>query len=52
MAKNTWLLNDGKTVVAGVINQFWSEHHDEEWGRALHDEHKHFEFLLLETMMA
>lgn len=27
-------------------------YHDEEWGRPLHDEAKHFEFLLLETQQA
>lgn len=27
-------------------------YHDEEWGAALHDESKHFEFLMLETMQA
>jgi DNA-3-methyladenine glycosylase I len=27
-------------------------YHDEEWGRPLHDESKHFEFLLLETQQA
>jgi len=27
-------------------------YHDEEWGTPVHDERKHFEFLLLETMQA
>ena len=27
-------------------------YHDEEWGSPLHDERRHFEFLLLETMQA
>ncbi len=27
-------------------------YHDEEWGRPIHDERKHFEFLLLETQQA
>ncbi len=27
-------------------------YHDEEWGSPLHDEQRHFEFLLLETMQA
>lgn len=27
-------------------------YHDEEWGEPVHDERKHFEFLLLETMQA
>lgn len=28
------------------------KYHDEEWGVPLHDEQKHFEFLILETMQA
>jgi DNA-3-methyladenine glycosylase I len=28
------------------------KYHDEEWGSPVHDEQKHFEFLLLETMQA
>jgi DNA-3-methyladenine glycosylase I len=28
------------------------KYHDEEWGTPVHDERKHFEFLLLETMQA
>ncbi len=28
------------------------EYHDKEWGVPLHDEEKHFEFLMLETMQA
>lgn len=27
-------------------------YHDEEWGAPVHDEHRHFEFLLLETQQA
>ncbi len=47
------LLNDGKNR-CGWCNKsvLYQRYHDEEWGRALHDEHKHFEFLLLETMQA
>lgn len=30
----------------------YERYHDEEWGVPLHDEQKHFEFLLLETMQA
>ncbi|TXI98887.1 MAG: DNA-3-methyladenine glycosylase I [Neisseriales bacterium] len=54
MAKKTLeLLNDGKNR-CGWCNKsvLYQRYHDEEWGRALHDEHKHFEFLLLETMQA
>ena len=28
------------------------KYHDEEWGRPVHEERLHFEFLLLETMQA
>ena len=30
----------------------YERYHDQEWGTPLHDENKHFEFLLLETMQA
>lgn len=33
-------------------DDLYRRYHDEEWGRPLHDEAKHFEFLLLETMQA
>lgn len=33
-------------------DDLYRRYHDEEWGRPLHDEDKHFEFLLLETMQA
>lgn len=33
-------------------DDLYRRYHDEEWGRPLHDESKHFEFLLLETMQA
>jgi DNA-3-methyladenine glycosylase I len=51
--KSPELLNDGKNR-CGWCNKsvLYQRYHDEEWGRALHDEHKHFEFLLLETMQA
>ena len=47
------LLNDGKNR-CGWCNKsvLYQRYHDDEWGKALHDEHKHFEFLLLETMQA
>lgn len=54
MAKKTLeLLNDGKNR-CGWCNKsvLYQRYHDDEWGKALHDEHKHFEFLLLETMQA
>ncbi len=51
--KSPELLNDGKNR-CGWCNKsvLYQRYHDEEWGRVLHDEHKHFEFLLLETMQA
>lgn len=54
MAKKTLeLLNDGKNRCNWCNKSvLYQRYHDEEWGRALHDEHKHFEFLLLETMQA
>ncbi len=47
------LLDDGKSR-CGWCNKsvLYQRYHDEEWGRPLHDENKHFEFLLLETMQA
>ena len=32
--------------------EIYERYHDEEWGVPVHDEQKHFEFLLLETMQA
>lgn len=37
-------------VTAG--NQLYEEYHDKEWGRANHDDQKHFEFLILEGAQA
>lgn len=33
-------------------NELYQKYHDEEWGVPVHDDGKHFEFLLLETMQA
>jgi DNA-3-methyladenine glycosylase I len=33
-------------------NPFYVRYHDEEWGRPIHDDHQHFEYLLLETFQA
>jgi DNA-3-methyladenine glycosylase I len=33
-------------------DDLYRAYHDEEWGSPVHDERKHFEFLLLETMQA
>ena len=35
-----------------IGTELYERYHDEEWGVPLHDEHQHFEFLLLETMQA
>lgn len=53
VGKSLKLTNDGK-VRCGWCNksELYQRYHDEEWGRPLHDEGKHFEFLLLETMQA
>lgn len=47
------LISDGKNR-CGWCNksELYQRYHDEEWGKPLHDEGKHFEFLLLETMQA
>lgn len=47
------LLNDNKKRCAWCNKSvLYQRYHDEEWGQPLHDESKHFEFLLLETMQA
>ena len=33
-------------------SKLYQDYHDNEWGTPVHDEEKHFEFLLLETMQA
>ena len=37
---------------AGDSDPLYLSYHDEEWGRPVHDERTHFEFLLLETQQA
>ncbi len=37
---------------AGTNDPLYLAYHDEEWGRPVHDERRHFEFLLLETQQA
>lgn len=51
--------NKPTTIQDGKVRCNWSNktelyqrYHDEEWGIAIHDEQKHFEVLLLETMQA
>lgn len=47
------LLDDGKSRCAWCNKSaLYQRYHDDEWGQPLHDEHKHFEFLLLETMQS
>jgi DNA-3-methyladenine glycosylase I len=36
----------------GVDNQLMIEYHDREWGVPVHEDHKHFEFLVLEAAQA
>lgn len=35
-----------------LASEQYQHYHDEEWGKPLHDESKHFEMLMLETMQA
>lgn len=35
-----------------IGSEIYEKYHDEEWGVPLRNDHKHFEFLLLETMQA
>lgn len=52
-ANNIQLLDDGKNRCNWCNkSELYQRYHDEEWGQPLHDEAKHFEFLLLETMQA
>jgi len=37
---------------AGTTDPLYISYHDEEWGSPVHDERRHFEFLLLETQQA
>jgi len=47
------LMEDGKNRCSWCNkSELYQRYHDEEWGKPLHDEAKHFEFLLLETMQA
>jgi len=52
-------LSEGNTRLKEKIRCPWPvndplyiEYHDKEWGTPVHDERKHFEFLVLETMQA
>jgi len=33
-------------------DELYVKYHDEEWGVPVHDDHKHFEFLVLESAQA
>ena len=33
-------------------NKLYVEYHDKEWGRPVHDDHRHFEMLILEGAQA
>lgn len=35
-----------------TTNEIYIKYHDEEWGTPVHDDHKHFEFLVLESAQA
>ena len=35
-----------------VYNPFYIDYHDREWGVPVHDETRHFEFLMLESAQA
>ena len=35
-----------------LSDQAYIKYHDEEWGRAVHDDQKHFEFIILEGAQA
>ena len=35
-----------------TTNEIYLRCHDEEWGTPVHDDHKHFEFLVLESAQA
>ena len=35
-----------------TTNEIYLRYHDEEWGTPVHDDHKHFEFLVLESAQA
>ncbi len=53
MAKMLTLINDNKTRCNWCNkSELYQRYHDEEWGIPVHDDVKHFEFLLLETMQA
>ena len=52
-------MEEEKHAGAGVLRCPWAEghellraYHDREWGLPLHDEGRHFEYLMLETMQA
>lgn len=54
MKKKTPVVIEDNNIRCDWCNQsvLYQRYHDEEWGQPIHDEAKHFEFLLLETMQA
>lgn len=54
MKKKTPVLIEDNNIRCNWCNKsiLYQRYHDEEWGQPIHDEAKHFEFLLLETMQA
>lgn len=54
MSAKAYLPDDGKTRCAWVRggNRLYHEYHDQEWGVPVHDDARHFEFLILEGAQA
>jgi DNA-3-methyladenine glycosylase I len=45
-------MTDGRTRCAWITDPLMQRYHDEEWGVPLHDDRKHFEFLVLDAFQA
>ena len=43
---------DKKRCGRCLKDKLYMDYHDNEWGSPIHDDHKHFEYLLLETFQA
>ena len=46
------MTEDGRARCAWIAGPLMQRYHDEEWGVPLHDDRKHFEFLLLDAFQA
>lgn len=46
------LIKHGKTCYWPGNDELMIQYHDEEWGKPIHDDAKHFEFILLDTFQA